>query len=106
MTIVHRPPEPAAPRAAWAVPLGLGIGGLLVAVIVIGVGVGYDVAGRSPPPLVLLGLTLLIGPQFWLARSNFVEQQRQLQQLDALLRGLGARAISPALPGGDDVDGR
>lgn len=57
-------------RAAWAVPLGLGIGGLVVAAIVISVGVGYDVAGRSPPPLVLIGLSLLIGPQFALAYAN------------------------------------
>jgi hypothetical protein len=58
-------------RAAWAVPLGLGIGGLVAAVLVISVGVGYDVVGRSPPPLVLVGLSLLIGPQFLLARLNY-----------------------------------
>lgn len=67
-------------RAAWAVPLGLGIGGLVAAFIVISVGVGYDVAGRSPPPLVLLGLSLLIGPQFALAYANRPARVEQLPE--------------------------
>lgn len=87
MTIIRRPPDQLDPRAAWAVPLGLGLGGILIAAIVIGVGIGYDVAGRSPPPLVLLGLSLLIGPQFWLARKNYLDQQQQTQ-VEQLLRTL------------------
>lgn len=102
MTLVRRPPQTIAPRSAWAVPLGLGLGGVLVAVIVIGVGVGYDVAGRSPPPLVLLGLSLLIGPQFWLARQNY----RQIEQFNAVLRGLTSSERASLRGGDDDVDGR
>lgn len=73
-------------RSPWAVPLGLGVGGLLATIIVIATGIGYDYVGRSPPPLVFMGLTMLLGPQFIIARANFQRYQHELRQFEAALQ--------------------
>lgn len=68
------------PRSVWALPVGFGVL-CIVAVIYIVVGAGYDVFGRSPPPLVLAGLAMLVSPPFLIARLNRVAHDRWVRQL-------------------------
>lgn len=49
-------------RATWRGPALIGAGQLLVALVVLGVGVYYDLVQRSPGLLTIAGLTLLGGP--------------------------------------------
>lgn len=74
-----------APRADWAVPLGLGLGSIVVGLLVLAVFVGYDIAGRHPSPYVIAALALIAGPQLEIARRNRRAQRRWIRQLGPLV---------------------
>jgi uncharacterized membrane protein YebE (DUF533 family) len=89
MVLAQRPPQQPAPsRAAWLVPLGLGVGGPLVALLITVVGLGYDffMGGKMPHPFVVYGLAMLSAPFLAISYENYREYRE----------GKAARALPPS----------